>query len=310
MARVSWCPAQQSRGLEFDPHQFYEYGRFLNVRRDGISDFADLPGGISYTDLQDMHVKRVRRPLRRLPTPEWAMRDDLLCEVLVSYLEQRFHIRRKDGSPSERLERCRAAAKQHAKDAKAKLEQWIREYRAISEGRLSEVRERSYARLICGALRGHTLAEQLRRVELQIQNLDSDAFLTERAAEIAAALVYFYHRLGWNSCTVAEQLGLKSPHVRQILFRLARAASQKERSNHTRKPRVWLNQAKAAEIRRLSASGMPWKQIAARFGIVPDTVRRIVQGETWRATWRKPRGATSRSRALCESGAQMRANLV
>jgi predicted transcriptional regulator len=50
-----------------------------------------------------------------------------------------------------------------------------------------------------------------------------------------------------------------------------------------------MNRNKAEEIRRLSASGMPWDELAAKFGAVRETVRGIVRGETWHGRPRRHR---------------------
>ena len=45
--------------------------------------------------------------------------------------------------------------------------------------------------------------------------------MTQRGhAELIAALVYLYYRMGYTSVDCAEALTLKPPHCRQILSRL------------------------------------------------------------------------------------------
>jgi DNA-directed RNA polymerase specialized sigma24 family protein len=69
----------------------------------------------------------------------------------------------------------------------------------------------------------------LRSLEREIMNVDTDVFLATRLPEIAAAIIYLYYRLSWNSVSIAEELGLKSPHIRQILYRLNKAYENMQR---------------------------------------------------------------------------------
>ena len=134
---------------------------------------------------------------------------------------------------------------------------------------------RSYEQLFCGALGGKGAAARLKMLEKQVSGLDGEVFVSERP-ELIAAVLYQYFRLGYNSCAVAESLGLKPPCIRQIVFRARRVA---ERATPSR--RCKMNRSKAEEIRRLSADGMPWEQIAAKFGVVRETVRDAVRCKTW-----------------------------
>jgi hypothetical protein len=47
---------------------------------------------------------------------------------------------------------------------------------------------------------------------------------------IMSAVVYCYYRLGWDSTTIAEEFGIKPPHVRIVLYRLNQLADGRRRS--------------------------------------------------------------------------------
>ena len=188
------------------------------------------------------------------------------------------------GTFKERLDRCREAAKRHAETKRHHLDADIREFQALSENRFSELSDRNYEQLFCDALGGKGSAQRLHAIEEHIRNLDGDVFVAERAPEVLASVFWLYWRVGLSSPDVAEQLGLTAPQVRQILFRANRVARKEENQTVTRRQyarRRHLNREKAREIRSLSASGMSWEEIAAKFGIVRETVRRVAQGETW-----------------------------
>ena len=191
---------------KFDEYQFFDRVRFLK------------DSGLAYGDLQSMRVKRLGAPARRrLPTPVWALRDDLLREVLVAYIERRNHVLPPQGTLHERLERCRAAAKKYVPGLSTTRNRLIEEYRRCAS-------ENPEAK------------NRLRTLEMQIQNKDSEAWIAERGqAEVISSIVYLYYRLGWNSCSVGEELEMSPCAVRQILHRLGKvgraiceeAASQK-----------------------------------------------------------------------------------
>ena len=112
--------------------------------------------------------------------------------------------------------------------------------------------------------------------------LDGEVFADERAPELLAAVLYQYFRLGHNSPTVAETLGLTPWQVRQIILRARKVAAREGPAKRRKRRSQWLNLKKAEEIRRLAASRVPWDEIAKSFGIVRGTVQNIVNGETWR----------------------------
>lgn len=192
--------------------------------------------GIAFGDFTQMHVQRHERVQdRRLPTPKWAVRDEYLRELVVTYLEERFYVRQMEAEPLlERLRVARNAAELYAPRKRELLDDWLEDYHTLAtHGQLNlpddEVIDTfTSLKHIGGQLpinaeiaRAYLTRKKLRDLEIQIQNIDTDLVLTDRGhAEMIVAIVYLYYRLGWDSVTVAEQLQLKPPHVRQVLARL------------------------------------------------------------------------------------------
>lgn len=226
---MTWTPPS------FDQHAFA--GRRVKAvsatrRHDGSWDTT----GISFNDYGNMHTqRRVRVQERRLPTPIWAVRDAWLRILLVTYLEERFYCRPAIGLDlTVRLDLARRSALYYAPRKRELLDQWLDDYHIISRTRLCELSDEQILadflslREVRGQLpidvsvaRAYMTGKKLSDLEIQIQNIDTDLVLTDKGhAEIIVAIVYLYYRLGWDSVTVAEELGLKSPHVRQVLKRL------------------------------------------------------------------------------------------
>jgi hypothetical protein len=192
--------------------------------------------GISFADFGSMHVhRREKVQERRLPTPNWAIRDDLLRRLIVVYLEERFYVKPNEVlTLVERLKIAKAAAEHYCPMKRQLLEEWLEDYHSLCvHGRKDLTDDEAIAlfvslRSVKGQLpldadvaRTYLARKKIHDLEIQIQNIDTDIVLTERGhAEVIAAIVYLYYRLGWDSVAVAEQLQLKSPHVRQVLARL------------------------------------------------------------------------------------------
>lgn len=267
--RVTWCPPvnPQRSAPRFDRVQFDDRSRFLTEET-----------ALSYADIQSMRVGRVADLTkgRRLDVPIWAVRDELLQGVILKCLENRFYVRNQQGTSTERLNRCRRAARRNAVSKRKHLEARIGQFRALAEHRFADLKETEYQKLFCESLAGRGAPARLSALEKNIRNLDGEVFVAERAPELLAAILYQYFRLGHNSPTIAEALMLTPCQVRQTILRTRRVA---ERIGP--RTRVWLSRAKAEEIRRLAATGTPWEEVAAKFGVVRDTVSNIVQGKTW-----------------------------
>ena len=197
MHRVTWCPPGGT-SASFDPHQF--------------ANRKVKSSQLTFNDMARTHIVRMgdKKPARRTATPEWAMDNSALLEVVAFYLEGRLFIRNHSGTLQERLARCRAAAEAQLPWKRAQLESMIERYRALSHSPKAK-------------------ASDVQRLAQLISNIDSEIFLATKLPETVCAALYLYHRLCWNSCSVAEHLHTTSCHVRQLLHRVGKAAERMKR---------------------------------------------------------------------------------
>ena len=181
----------------FDSHQFAHRPHAVSAE-----------SRISYEDFRTMHVDTaVVRRERRLETPAWVA-GNALREVIVRYLERRLYLPPSTAPMQERLDAIQRRAESVAAEKQARLESYMRQYAAL-------VKEPEADN-----------ATRLRGIERQIVTLDGDLALLQRGlAATICAIVYLFHRAAWDGSQIAEHLGLKQQHVRQVLFRLNRAAS-------------------------------------------------------------------------------------
>jgi DNA-binding CsgD family transcriptional regulator len=226
---------------------------------------------IAWTDLNASmsiyHHKEVQE--RRLPTPIWALNDEFLRHLLVVFLETRLHIYNPTGTLVERREAARAMA----------IADRTRQAATLDGLNLRYVEESK-----AGAA-----PERLAALQLQIENLDTIIRTSENGGmDLAAAVVYLYHRCKYNSVQVGEECKIKPPHVRQILFRLAHLWEKRFNEDGTLKPVVRIPRSartvepKLRKKRRLTWDikeaillrifGFTYKQISARLGVSDMTV--------------------------------------
>ena len=164
------------------------------MRAERTHDRPSAEAGVDFSDYsRSMHTRRMKISHGgRKPAP-WAFCDSTLRELLLTYLEHRFYTRPAPGDDLDtRLEKIEAAAKAQYAPTAARLQKYVRAY---SDRNADAV---------------------------QLQNHDTRLVMTQRGhAEIIAALVYLYYRVGFTSSDCADALGLKPPHYRQMLARLA-----------------------------------------------------------------------------------------
>lgn len=186
--------------------------------------------GIDWSDYRRMQtVERKLAPARRLETPQWALRNDLLRSVLVRFVEYRAGLRRHQMGPErERLRRAMAIiAAQHP------MRQ--RTLKALCDELVSLTK--------CGI----TPARR-KRLTAEIENLDTVLRFDCNIAATILRLVHLYFRAGLDSVSVAQELGWKPPHVRQTVWRLRRVWARMEAE---RKARAVLASVLPSRIKKL-----------------------------------------------------------
>jgi hypothetical protein len=161
--------------------------------------------GIDFSDYSRMSTQqRKQSGERRLPTPVWSVNQSLLRAVLVRYLEKRaMLIKPQPGTEQERMQRALAVIEKSRPLLEESLKQMCAGYVQLKKSG-------------CDAARLKKLAEE-------IENHDS--VLRMNNANLAGTIiriVHLYYRCRLDSVGVGMELGLKPPHVRQILWKLRR----------------------------------------------------------------------------------------
>jgi hypothetical protein len=172
--------------------------------------------GISYEDYSSMHLTKAGNKFvqRRLDTPDWAMNDLLLREVLLRFLEVRSQgfkaLRHKqyEGTPQDRLLRAQKRLTMHRQALTEHITKLCVEYAAVNKAGNNPAR--------------------LNKLSINIENIDTQLRFLGNEHKMALGVVYFYYRLGHTSVETASALGLKPPHVRMILWRLTKVANEIE----------------------------------------------------------------------------------
>jgi hypothetical protein len=100
----------------------------------------------------------------------------------------------------ERVDRALAELKSQEPGLRIALEKLARRYQAMKPHGRGIARRRALA--------------------VEIRNLDSRLAMNRRCAAVVTAVAFYGWRLQLDSPTVAAELGIHAPHVRQLLMRL------------------------------------------------------------------------------------------
>ena len=175
--------------------------------------------GISFSDFERMRIdKRAQKTTRRLPDPDFASDLSKLRRLVVAICETGLYI----------------ASHYRPFDESKSLDERIAEINRVAAARLPAHREALDALLVrhdearhAGATKDH-----LRRLEIQIQNLDTRILLLPRIVAVMTTVLYRYYFLRWNSVQTCFDLpGMKPLGVRQMC---RRARLVWDRLNRTR----------------------------------------------------------------------------
>ncbi len=97
----------------------------------------------------------------------------------------------------------------------------------MTDAEWNATRNEPYMEFAEGEARYQDEKLKLRRLETVIEGIDTYLRYSEHGgADVVVSCVYLYYRVGMDSVGVASELGLKSPHVRQMLFRLHQTAKK------------------------------------------------------------------------------------
>ena len=147
----------------------------------------------------------------------WAVNNSFLRNLLVVFMEIRLGIYNPTLTLVERREKCREIAIAQLPGLNARLDRFNRQY--------------------VDAVHAGAPPERLEELENEVESLDTTIRYTQNGGmETVAAIVYLYYRAMHDSVGVGEQLGIKPPHVRQILHRLHNVWREKFNADGTEKP--------------------------------------------------------------------------
>jgi hypothetical protein len=186
----------------------------------------------------------------------------LLQQVILTYLERRYYIKRPTGSPAERLAAVREKAVDYILPLQCELQRHLNRY-AMATGKEKE------------------------QLAIEIRVSSTDLACMERGVDkVVAAVVYHSWLLGQTSIEVAEALGLQPPHVRQMISRLHRAwfmlsgerpASRYDAGGTCEGMTTRWSPDKLRTLFARRASGQTFKQIGKAFGIGERTAHQTYE---------------------------------
>jgi hypothetical protein len=191
-----------------ETYQFGEGAHYpVHVDFDG-HDFHS--NGISHDDYARMQTQRHKlNAYRHGASPDWAFNDSKLRAVIVGCMEARAQngtekINR-TGTDAERMERAQKK---------------IAEKHSGLEERINKL-----CKLYVTAKRAGDAA-LTKHFAQKVEETDTVLRLLDNPAKFYAGVAYHYWRCGLNSVETAQQLHIKPPHVRQILWRMGKVAGQ------------------------------------------------------------------------------------
>lgn len=200
-----------------------------------------LSNGISFDDYSRMSTRTKKASgERRLPTPLWAMNNAMLRRVIVQFMEERAFSKKErtafKGTLKERLDRAKARIVAKRPAALSVLARLCEEYVEIKNKGLkpgmtdkewNESKEQPFMEFAEGEARYLDEQKRLKQLESEIEGIDTYLRISENGgADIVAATAYLYYRAGLDSVGVGAELGLKPPHIRQMLRRLHQTAKE------------------------------------------------------------------------------------
>ena len=210
---------------------------------------------LSFSDFGKMHLaRREKQQIRRLDTPDWAMKDSTLRKAVLAYLDRRFYLRNTGGmTDAERLWQVDREARRRLPRLKRILDGHLLRYHAVAKNGAS--------------------AETLRRLAIECQAADASIVMIEKGiSALVIAAVFYYFRLGWTSVQIANALGVKPPMVRVWLYRIRHIADGQPMLHcRSRVKRSW-SEWEIGRLRFMCELGLTHEQCAAALRIGISTV--------------------------------------
>jgi len=179
-----------------------KYGRC----EDGLLGFSSTR--ISFDDYLNMGIAK-HDPPRLKVAPQWTRDQEKMKYVICRAIKCRagvykspvdLPLEKRFALAQEQLLKCRVPL------LVSRIDRLCQLYVSLK----TETPDSSYLRILAG----------------EIENVDTQILIASRAAAILCGVLYYSYHLGMRSPEVAQLLGIKPPHARQILFRANRIASE------------------------------------------------------------------------------------
>lgn len=169
------------------------------------ADGVDCSDALSYDDTAGMHLIKTANTFvqRRNQIPDWALNETKLRDVILYFVEGRAY--------SARTTRCNGTAEERLQDALKHLAS----RKTYKEFLLTEQCKRLVEMKNAGASRA-----EWRKLQQEIEGMDTELLWLGQEDKLAIGVAYRYYRLGMNSSEIGKEMGLKPPHVRQVIWRL------------------------------------------------------------------------------------------
>jgi hypothetical protein len=200
--QITYCPPAAARLIEKPQPAFGDHGRLpASSTFEGEDSWSTT--GLSMADYHRMQT--VKKTVgRRQATPEWANDNKRTREVICMFLENRAfgkvqRAKLQGATFDERLARAATALKTKVPAMTKTLDSLCSRYVA--------------AKNIGDDATAQTL-------ESEIEGIDTSIRLYDGGPAFIAGIVYFYYRCRYKSGEIGSELGIKAPHVRQLLRRL------------------------------------------------------------------------------------------
>lgn len=168
--------------------------------------------GIAFEDYARMSTQRHCKLNygRHTAAPDWVFNDSKLRAVIVGCIEARAYMHSnnyipKHGTHAERLARAQQALAAKRPNLEARIDGLCQHYMNVKRAGDMALAAK--------------LAQKVEEVDTQLRLLDEPAKYYVGAA-------YYYWRTGLDSVATAQQLHIKPPHVRALLWRMGKVAGQ------------------------------------------------------------------------------------
>ena len=231
----------------------YDKHAFAGKRSKAVSATKTPEGwdttGISFGDFSTMHIqRRAKCKERRLPRPDWVSDNEVIQAVVLSAAERRLYLPH-DGPQDDRRARITAESERRLPALREKLKRALfRHHEAATSG---------------------ACPDRLQRLAIQVSGADTEIVMLERGVVgMMVAVLYMYYNLGYTSVGVAEELGIKPPAVRMILYTLHRAHARlldpDFGNRHVSADSKYISEWPAEKVRLmflLRTNGKGWRQI-------------------------------------------------